>query len=134
MAGIAQVTAGDVIGRFANACEAVMAGDATAHHIVMVDGQDRDPTGCSMAGLAVIGTGNVICRFAVAVLTYTENFIMIHQNCWIPLHAAVAGLAHVGAGNMSRCFSRRIHTVVAGCAIAQGLGMIDLNDRFPVNG
>ena len=63
MAGLAEVGAGDMVGRFTGRLAAVVATDTGALNFSMVYPNHWRPTARSMAGLAEVGAGNMVTRF-----------------------------------------------------------------------
>jgi hypothetical protein len=132
----ASVAAGDVTGRLSCGDRAVVATEAGAEDIGMIDPDDRTPGRGAMAVLAHVGSLNVMAGLAGRGATVmTTDAVAGHgavvEACSGPAGSRVAVGAIVAAGDMRWWLAHGVVPVVAAGATAQNGGVINPVDMSP---
>ena len=94
-----------------------------------------DPGGSAMAGVTLLGGGDMVLGFACGLLAAVTGGALadcagiMSEVCWDPGGGAMTGVALLGGGDMVLGFACGLLAVVTGGALARNLCQIMLKGR-----
>lgn len=130
VAGVAFRSGGDMTSTFSSCGSTIVATRARTYNLSVIDARRGPPYSGGVAGLALRGCIDVRKRFAggidavVAGDTTGCNASMV-ECCACPSRRIVAGIANSGGRNMIRTLAARDRAIMAACAGANNLAVIN---------